>query len=59
MPPKVDDMAVMRVCVREGFSRNLADMLLVDLKTAVKHFESQKDYQSPYHGRRGKTHKTC
>ncbi len=59
MPPKVDNLAVMRVCVREGFSRNLADMLLADLKSAVKHFENQREYQSPYRGRRGTMHRNC
>ena len=59
MPPQIDDLAVLRVCVREGFSRNLADMLLADLKAAVAHFESQTDYQSPYHQRHGKTHRNC
>ncbi len=59
MPPKVDDMAVMRVCVREGFGRNLADVLLTDLKAAVDHFNSQDNYRSPHRGRRGKTHKIC
>jgi len=59
MPPKVDDLAVMRVCVREGFSRDLADMLLVDLKTAVDHFECQPGFKSPHAGHRGKVHKHC
>ncbi len=57
MPPKVDDLAVLRVCVREGFSRNLADMLLVDLKNAVTHFEGRSlpSRRPP----RGATHKQC
>jgi glutamate decarboxylase len=59
MPPKVEDMAVLRVCVREGFSRDLADMLLVDLKAAVSHFENMKGFQSSHKGHQGKTHKTC
>jgi len=41
MPPKVDDLAVLRVVVREGFSRDLADMLLADLRKAIEHFEPQ------------------
>jgi glutamate decarboxylase len=59
LPPKADDVAVLRVCVREGFSRNLADMLLADLNSAVKHFENQREYQSPFRGRRGKMHRNC
>lgn len=41
MPPKVDDLAVLRIVVREGFSRDLADMLLADLAKAVAYFNSQ------------------
>jgi len=41
MPPKVEDLAVLRIVVREGFSRDLADMLLTDLAKAVNHFEAQ------------------
>lgn len=59
MPPKVEDLTVMRVCVREGFSRNLADMLLADLKSAVEHFERQTEYQSTHRDRRGRMHKIC
>ncbi len=59
MPPKVEDLAVMRVCVREGFSRDLADMLLADLKAAVDYFERQAGFQSTHRNRRGKMHKTC
>ncbi|TWU29661.1 glutamate decarboxylase [Bythopirellula polymerisocia] len=59
MPPKVEKLAVMRICVREGFSRNLADMLLADLKTAVAYFENQKEFKSPHLGRHGKVHKNC
>jgi glutamate decarboxylase len=40
LPPKADAIAVLRVVVREGFSRDMADMLLDDLKKAVAFFES-------------------
>lgn len=59
MPPKVDDMAVLRVCVREGFSRDLADMLLADLQAAVIHFEGLKGFQSAHLKKKGKLRKTC
>jgi glutamate decarboxylase len=32
MPPAIEDMTVLRVCVRNGFSRDLAGMLLDDLQ---------------------------
>lgn len=59
LPPKVEDMAVLRVCVREGFSRDLADMLLSDLQTAVTHFEARKEGKPKIRAHRGKTHKAC
>jgi glutamate decarboxylase len=40
MPPAIDDLAVLRVCVRSGFSRDLASLLLTDLERALSHVES-------------------
>jgi glutamate decarboxylase len=37
MPPAIDDLAVLRVCVRNGFSRDLAALLLADLEHALTH----------------------
>jgi glutamate decarboxylase len=37
MPEGAEDVAVLRVVVREGFSRDLATMLLDDLQAAVEH----------------------
>jgi len=45
--------------VREGFSRDLADMLLADLKAAVDHFENMEGFKSSHEDHKGKTHKTC
>jgi glutamate decarboxylase len=39
MPEGAEDVAVLRVVVREGFSRDLADALLADLRDAVAFFE--------------------
>jgi len=39
MAPGAQDVAVLRVVLREGFSRDLADMLLADLARAVAHFD--------------------
>ena len=38
MPEGAEDVAVLRVVVREGFSRDLATMFLADLQAAVEHF---------------------
>ena len=35
MPANADDIAVLRIVIREGFSRDMADMLLDDIKRAV------------------------
>jgi glutamate decarboxylase len=40
MPDNATDIAVLRVVVREGFSRDMAEMLLADIKKAVAHFEA-------------------
>jgi glutamate decarboxylase len=59
MPPEVEDLAVLRIVVREGFSRDLADMLLDDLRKAIQHFEAQPGYKPTPPKHVGKTHKTC
>jgi glutamate decarboxylase len=59
MPPKVDDLAVLRIVVREGVSRDLAEILLKDLKDAIQHFESQPGYKAKQPKKTGKVHKTC
>ncbi len=41
MPPRADDVAVLRIVVREGFSRELADGLLDHLKAALDFFDEQ------------------
>ena len=35
MPKNIEDMVVMRVVVRQGMSRDMADMLIKDIKDAV------------------------
>ncbi len=37
MPPNIADVVVMRVLVRHGFSRDMADMLLEDLRRSIDH----------------------
>ncbi|MCZ6806435.1 MAG: glutamate decarboxylase [Deltaproteobacteria bacterium] len=59
MPPKVDDLAVLRICVREGFSRDLADMLLKHLGDAIRHFEAQPSYAPKQPDKTGKVHRNC
>jgi glutamate decarboxylase len=40
MVPDLEETAVMRVLVRHGFSRDLADALLDDLRRALAYFET-------------------
>jgi glutamate decarboxylase len=39
MPPNREDLVVMRILVRHGVSRDLADLLITDLKSCMAYFE--------------------
>ncbi len=39
MPPKRQDLVIMRILVRHGFSRDLADLLVDDLKRCIDYFK--------------------
>ncbi|MBR6731431.1 MAG: glutamate decarboxylase [Bacteroidales bacterium] len=39
MPKDIEDMVVMRIVVRQGMSRDMADMLIADIKEAVEDLE--------------------
>ena len=44
MPPKREDLAVLRIVVRNGFSHDMAELFLADLRTAVDYLD---DLASP------------
>ena len=44
-PPKREDLAALRIVVKEGFSRDLADLLLSDVERHLRFFASQPGYQ--------------
>ena len=46
MPKDIEDMVVMRIVVRQGMSRDMADMLLGDIRNAVAEFE-KLEYPTP------------
>ena len=46
MPKDIEDMVVMRIVVRQGMSRDMADMLLGDIKDAVAELE-KLEYPTP------------
>ncbi|MBN1909197.1 MAG: glutamate decarboxylase [Pirellulales bacterium] len=47
MAPNAQDIAVLRIVLREGFSRDMADMLLDDLFRAVAEFENHPPHAAP------------
>ena len=46
MPKDIEDMVVMRIVIRQGMSRDMADMLINDIKNAVAEFE-KLEYPTP------------
>ena len=46
MPKDIEDMVVMRIVVRQGMSRDMADMLISDIKNAVAELE-KLEYPTP------------
>jgi glutamate decarboxylase len=45
MPEHAEDVAVLRIVIREGFSQDMAGMLLDDIGKAVAHFESIPEHK--------------
>jgi len=39
MPPDITDVVVMRVLIRHGFSRDMADLLLEDVRRSIEHLQ--------------------
>jgi len=50
MPENATEIAVLRVVVREGFSRDLAALLVENLRDAVKQLEAFPPAQPPSGG---------
>ncbi|MFM2379394.1 MAG: hypothetical protein RLZZ143_1972 [Cyanobacteriota bacterium] len=50
MPKNRQDLTVQRVVIKEGFSRDMADLLLRDIRSAIAFFQSQSHYQSKLSG---------
>jgi glutamate decarboxylase len=45
MPEHAEDVAVLRIVIREGFSQDMADMLLADIRKAVAHFDEHPEHK--------------
>jgi len=58
MAPNIEHIAVLRVVIRESFSRDLADLLLSDIEHAIKTLESGKATSEQPHPKK-KSHGTC
>ena len=59
LPENLTNLAVLRIVIKEGFSRDMADMLLDDLKRIIKHFKSQPGYKPKENTQKGKTRLHC
>ncbi len=59
MPANDEDVAVLRIVVKEGFSRDMADLLLEDLKRILQHFADQPDNKPKKPEKRDKYRKHC
>ncbi len=46
MPPNREDLVIQRILIRHGFTRKMADELLVEMQSALDHFEQHPVDQS-------------
>ena len=46
MPPNRQDLVVQRIVVKEGFSHDMADMLLNDIRRSLEWFKAQPGFIS-------------
>lgn len=58
MAPDAQNISVLRVVVREGFSRDMADMLMEDAQRAIEYLEKNAP-ATPKTDVKGKTHGVC
>jgi glutamate decarboxylase len=47
MPPNREDLVIQRILVRHGFTREMADELLVEMKDALEYFEQRSPEEQP------------
>ncbi len=59
MPADCEDMAVMRIVAKAGFSHDMSDLLLDDMRRVLKHFEQQPGYKATHPEKKGKVHRHC
>lgn len=59
MPENDEHLAVLRIVVKEGFSRDMADLLIEDLKRILKHYADQPVRKPKKPDKQGKYRKHC
>ncbi|MFH1791644.1 MAG: glutamate decarboxylase [Candidatus Omnitrophota bacterium] len=59
LPENAQDIAVLRIVVKEGFSRDMADLLIGDLKRILKHFKDLPGNKPKKPEKRDKYRKHC
>ncbi|MFH1395331.1 MAG: glutamate decarboxylase [Candidatus Omnitrophota bacterium] len=59
LPENDTDIAVLRIVVKEGFSQDMADLLIGDLRRILKHFADQPKYKPKEVKSKGKVIKHC
>jgi glutamate decarboxylase len=50
MPPDLEEMAVLRIVVRNGFGHDLAELLMDDLRRAVERLDAGGGAPAQEHG---------
>jgi glutamate decarboxylase len=58
-PEDCEDVAVLRIVVKEGFSRDMADLLMQDVYRALEHFDNQPGHKATQPETKGKVNKAC
>ncbi|MGB2705930.1 MAG: glutamate decarboxylase [Candidatus Omnitrophota bacterium] len=59
LPANDEDVAVLRIVVKEGFSRDMADLLIGDLERILKHFAGEPGHKAKKVKKHGKYIKHC
>ncbi|MDP8262474.1 MAG: glutamate decarboxylase [Candidatus Ancaeobacter aquaticus] len=54
LPENCEDMAVLRIVVKEGFSRDMAELLLEDINRILDHYKNQPGYKPTTRKTKGK-----
>ncbi len=58
-PENLEDIAVLRIVIKEGFSRDMADLLLEDMKRIIAHCENYPGRIAKPAPQKGKVRKHC